>query len=94
MRSVQVPRTIATSGKKPFNPRAQGYLMGDSLLRRDLLVWHIVVAGDLVCRCPSLVEMGAEPEEEVLALLGNVVTAGDPEVLLGAVVERWVLVKL
>lgn len=57
-------------------------------------MWHIVVAGDLVCRCPSLVEMGAEPEEEVLALLGNVVTAGDPEVLLGAVVERWVLVKL
>lgn len=69
-------------------------LTGDNLLRRDPPVWHIPVVGDLVCRCPALVEMDAGAAEEALASLGDTVTVWDSTVLLGPMVEGPGLVKL
>ena len=63
-------------------------------MRRDPLVWHAPVVGDLVCRCPALVDMDAGAVEEVLASLGDTVTVWDSMVLLGPVVEGSVPVKL
>lgn len=79
-------------GQMSFNPRTHGYLMGDNLLRRELLVWYILLVGNLVCRFPALVEMDAGPEEEALSLLGEVVTVWSPVILPGPGVEG--LVKL
>lgn len=79
-------------GKISFNPKTHRYLMGDNLLRRELLVWYILVAGDLVCRCPALVEKDAGPAEEALSLLGDAVTVWSPVILPGSGVEG--LVKL
>lgn len=71
-----------------INPRTHRYLMGDSLLRRDWLVWHILVLGNLACRRPAWVEVDAGPSEEAVAFLGDAVTVWGP------VVEGLVLMKL
>ena len=63
-------------------------------MRRDPLVWHIPVVGNLVCRCPALAEMAARPAEEALASLGDTVAVWDSTVLLGPVVGGPVPVKL
>lgn len=68
--------------------------MEGSLLSRDLLVRQSPVVGDLVLRCPDLVEMDSGPAEESLALLGDVVTVWDPVVLLGPWLVVLVAVKL
>ena len=62
------------------------------MLRRDLLVWHVLMVGDLVRRWPALVEMDTGPAEEALASPGDAVTDWSPLVLLGPGVEG--LVKL
>lgn len=57
------------------------------MLRRDLLVWHVLVVGDLVRRWPALVETDTGPAEEALALPGDAVTVWSPLALLGPRVE-------
>lgn len=61
-------------GSMSLNPLAHGYLMGDNLLRSDLLVWHILMVGDVGLSGSALVEIDAGAAEEALALLGDAVT--------------------
>lgn len=51
------------------------YLMGDNLLRSDLLVWHILREGEVVRSGPALVETDVDvgASEAALALLGAAV---------------------
>lgn len=62
--------------------------MGDSLLRRDWLVWYIFVLGNLACRRLVWVEVDVGSLEEVVVFLGDVV------IVWGFVVEGLVLMKL